>query len=208
MSKLSSFVPSGNGSPGNISLLQLTEVQQASEGQKQFNLDVFRYRTDGQDLTVCVNGVMQAPAYYSEDSSSQVTLASGLKSGDEVSFHITRSKSADPDVSLAEQLEVKAFKPGMIIMWAGLESQIPAGWKLCNGVGATTNGIAIPNLLDRMVICAGQLFQTGTTGGSTTVQTSQDGEHQHTVNVEKNGNHSHTVSTLSPYYALAFIIKL
>jgi len=46
---------------------------------------------------------------------------------------------------------------GMISMWSGLISAIPAGWVLCNGLNST------PNLTDRFVVGAGDLFTEGET---------------------------------------------
>lgn len=154
--------------------------------------------------------------------------------------------------------------PGVIWMFAGNESQIEDGWQLCNGVGATSNGIRIPDLRNRFVVGAGSSYASGATGGSTSATTSASGNHSHSVSVGNTtlsvhqipshnhaftaalltggdgidgskianrgsgytantggsgahnhsassgaaGNHTHTVTTVPPYYALAFIIKL
>lgn len=58
--------------------------------------------------------------------------------------------------------------PGMIMIWGYSVATIPAGWKLCNGVGTISTGQAIPNLTDRFVPCAGAGYAVGQTGGSTT----------------------------------------
>ena len=167
------------------------------------------------------------------------------------------------------------WRPGDIKMTAGREDQIQSGWQLCNGVGQTSNGIQVPNLLDRMVICSGKTYTTGDTGGSAREYTSTSGNHSHSISIQSTtlsksqmpahshrtyntssaaygnseiradsygggnsnstpewnksrspentggsyshshsgssysaGSHSHSVSTMSPYYALAFIIKL
>lgn len=59
---------------------------------------------------------------------------------------------------------------GTIAIWFGLASSIPAGWALCDGTGYTNNGLAFttPDLRDRFVIGAGNLYSVGTTGGNTT----------------------------------------
>ena len=41
-----------------------------------------------------------------------------------------------------------------------------------------------------------------------TASSNSTGSHTHTASSNSTGAHTHTVSTLSPYYALAFIIKL
>ena len=160
------------------------------------------------------------------------------------------------------------WRPGDIKMIAGSEDDIQPGWQLCNGVGQTSNGICVPDLRDRFIVCSGSSYTTGTTGGSVTATTNEAGGHSHTVNIGSTtlsvaqmpshthsfryrmygGNstdgspwrisgggyggeqlnnatgsshshthsgycqsvtdHSHTVNVTSPYYALAFIIKL
>jgi hypothetical protein len=49
--------------------------------------------------------------------------------------------------------------PGTIVMWAGLVTQIPAGWTLCNG------GYSSVDLRDRIVLAAGANHQPGYYGG-------------------------------------------
>jgi hypothetical protein len=53
---------------------------------------------------------------------------------------------------------------GMIMMWAGAVSQIPAGWVLCDGGNGT------PNLRDRFIVGAGSGYGVGATGGANEVQ--------------------------------------
>lgn len=49
---------------------------------------------------------------------------------------------------------------GGIIMWNGSTSNIPTGWVLCNGVNGT------PDLRDRFVVGAGNVYSPGDSGGS------------------------------------------
>lgn len=56
---------------------------------------------------------------------------------------------------------IKAAR-GMIIMWHGDVSSIPAGWALCNGSNGT------PNLRDRFIVGAGSSYGLGGTGGAAT----------------------------------------
>lgn len=60
------------------------------------------------------------------------------------------------------------FKAGMILLWSGIISTIPAGWALCNGVNS-------PDLRDRFVVGAGLNYGPGVTGGVVT--------HSHTISV-------------------------
>jgi len=91
----------------------------------------------------------------------------------------------------------EAFAPGMVMMWAGAENQVPTGWQLCNGSGETTNGIQIPDLRSRFVIGAGASYETGDKGGSSSATTSSNGSHNHSVSVNSGGSHSHSVTIYS-----------
>ena len=84
----------------------------------------------------------------------------------------------------------RAVFPGFIAVFAGTENQISTGWQLCNGVGTTSNGIKVPDLRDRMIICAGKNYDIGDKGGSETSTTSSKGSHSHTITV-----YGHTLTT-------------
>tara|TARA_R110001632_G_scaffold25282_4_gene69539 strand:- start:88 stop:822 length:735 start_codon:yes stop_codon:yes gene_type:complete len=58
------------------------------------------------------------------------------------------------------------FPEGGIIMWSGLTTNIPSGWALCDGVGTTANGGAIPDLRGRFVL--GAQSQTAVPHGDST----------------------------------------
>ena len=68
---------------------------------------------------------------------------------------------------------------GGIIMWSGAINNIPAGWALCNG--GTSNGLVTPNLVDRFVIGAGNIYAVGGIGGATntTLNMNQIPAHTH-----------------------------
>ncbi|WP_420588186.1 hypothetical protein [Bacterioplanoides sp.] len=87
--------------------------------------------------------------------------------------------------------------PGVVWMFAGTESQIADGWQLCNGEGETSNGIAVPDLRDRMIICAGSDYEVGDTGGAKTATTDSKGSHSHDVTVDSGGSHSHSITVNS-----------
>lgn len=69
---------------------------------------------------------------------------------------------------------------GMIVMWGGAASAIPAGWKLCDG----TNGT--PDLRDRFILGAGGSAEVGDVGGDLT--------HSHDITIDSAGAHAHTVN--------------
>ena len=78
---------------------------------------------------------------------------------------------------------------GGIIMWSGAVLNIPAGWLLCNGINGT------PNLMDRFVIGAGNLYAVDATGGSKDAIVPA---HSHTATLAGStaaaGYHGHSVS--------------
>lgn len=81
-----------------------------------------------------------------------------------------------------------ALPSGVIVIWSGSASAIPAGWYLCNG----TNGT--PDLRDRFVVGVGSTYSVGNTGGSkdavlvshTHTATVTDPGHNHSINNSTN----------------------
>lgn len=103
--------------------------------------------------------------------------------------------------------------PGMIMPFSGtfggdggrypipLDSTTPlTDWVLCDGV--ETNGFAVPDLRDRMIVCAGNQYTAGSSGGAETHthdvsgDTDSAGSHSHgdSFSVSSSGSHSHSVS--------------
>lgn len=77
----------------------------------------------------------------------------------------------------------EGFPVGGIIMWYGLSSTIPLGWKLCDG--QTWNGFKTPDLRDRFVVGAGTSYSVGQTGGSKDAVVVA---HTHTISSTAMGN--------------------
>lgn len=80
----------------------------------------------------------------------------------------TRIQSFSGDIVVEGQFTVggvsNAYVPtGGVALWYGSLASIPTGWALCNG----TNGT--PNLMNRMVLGSGLSYNTGQTGGNTSV---------------------------------------
>lgn len=79
---------------------------------------------------------------------------------------------------------------GVIVIWSGSSSAIPAGWYLCNGSNGT------PDLRDRFVVGVGSTYSVGNTGGSkdaivvshthTATSTVSDPGHSHSLNIAPN----------------------
>jgi microcystin-dependent protein len=88
-----------------------------------------------------------------------------------------------------------AIPSGSVVIWNGLITNIPVGWKLCDG----TNGT--PDLRDRFVVGAGSTYSVSSVGGSAQVSLTspQLPSHSHPVvaSIDSAGSHAHTVS-LSP----------
>ena len=91
----------------------------------------------------------------------------------------------DQETQLAQSMRSiagqEAVFPGMILMFAGTVEQIPAGWKVCDGEGTTSSGIAVPDLRDRFILSAGNSYAAASTGGVSRAATSAPGGHTHTI---------------------------
>ncbi len=78
---------------------------------------------------------------------------------------------------------------GMIMMWWGSVTTVPAGWLLCNGQNGT------PDLRDRFVMGAGGNASVNQRGGSSNFAgsgtTSSAGAHDHPVSISAAGAHTH-----------------
>lgn len=108
---------------------------------------------------------------------------------------------------------------GLIAIWSGAIADIPAGWHLCDGNDGT------PDLRDRFVIGAGAIYNPGDTGGAATHTHTFTGDgHDHSLPIgtkvaegvdfaietssDPATGTTDPYSSLRPYYALAFIMKL
>jgi microcystin-dependent protein len=82
---------------------------------------------------------------------------------------------------------------GCIIIWSGTTNNIPVGWAICDG--QIVNGFTTPDLRGRFVICSGEGYDSGTTGGSETqtLTVSNMPAHTHTGTTASAGAHTHQV---------------
>jgi len=78
--------------------------------------------------------------------------------------------------------DLMSVKTGMIVLWSGAATNIPSGWKLCDGANGT------PDLRNRFIIGAGSSYAVGATGGSKDASLVS---HNHTINDPK---HTHSVT--------------
>ncbi len=85
---------------------------------------------------------------------------------------------------------VELVPSGVICMWAGPASAIPAGWLLCNGANGT------PDLRDRFIVGAGLSYGVGAAGGVAVqnVTTQSAGSHNHTGQTAAGGGQSLSAS--------------
>ena len=98
------------------------------------------------------------------------------------------------DIELASGKTVKAngvnigVPIGCILMWSGSESDIPAGWALCDG--EIHNGKKTPNLRGRFIVGARDSYLVGATGGADTVKLtkSQMPNHSHLYPNDRTAN--------------------
>jgi hypothetical protein len=82
--------------------------------------------------------------------------------------------------------EGNPFVPsGVIVMWSGTIATVPTGWYLCDGQNGT------PNLLDRFIVGAGNLYSMNDTGGSSDAVVVS---HTHTGSTATGGAHNHSWS--------------
>lgn len=111
---------------------------------------------------------------------------------------------------------------GTIVLWSGAVVDIPAGWAKCDG----TNGT--PDLSAKFVICSALGYAVGQSGGSDEhnhlasgyVLRESLGDGTDILDSSPSGNYDSSLeedtvivsvsnnTTLPPYYALAYIMKL
>lgn len=111
------------------------------------------------------------------------------------------------------------FPSGIILLWHGAIVDIPAGWVICDGTLGT------PNLKNRFVVASGGAYAVGATGGAFThTHGFTSAVHNHTIpagaNIASGANirnqssddvasgTTNSESSMPPYHALAYIMKL
>ena len=111
------------------------------------------------------------------------------------------------------------IESGIIMLWYGGVGNVPAGWHNCDG----TNGT--PNLMDRFIVGAGNVFPPGSQSGSLThTHNFTAVTHKHELEAGNDiaagiGKNAETTSkqvtgttdiqlSLPPFHALCYIMKL
>lgn len=82
------------------------------------------------------------------------------------------------DAAAQSSITLGASFVGMITMYSGLVANLPANWKVCDGLNGT------PDLRDRIGMGAGPTYPVDTTGGSAA--------HTHVATIDSGGAHTHT----------------
>lgn len=125
------------------------------------------------------------------------TLAQDWLAGDVIEMRINRAVLHDIQAGIPVPVEeepepVVGVLAGMIVMWSGAASAIPAGWALCDG----TNGT--PDLRSKFVIGAGAVgapYQVAAQGGAAGGTTGEGGSHTHSGSTDTQGAHAHGGNT-------------
>jgi len=123
---------------------------------------------------------LRANQYTDAQLLSRAPLASPVFTGDP---RAPTPNAADNDTSLATTAWVKTalaaassgqFVKGMVMMWSGALTGVPAGWALCDG--NTVNGFTTPNLSNRFIFGASVGGKgVGATNPTTSVTTDLQG---------------------------------
>lgn len=121
------------------------------------------------------------------------TLAQSWLAGDIIEMRVNRAVLHDiqagiPVAPEEEPEPIVGVVAGMIVMWSGLVTAIPSGWKLCDG----TNGT--PDLRSKFIVgagAAGAPYEVGAVGGATSATTGSAGAHSHQGSTDTAGIHSH-----------------
>ena len=94
------------------------------------------------------------------------------------------------------------FVPGMIMMWSGNPTNVPAGWVLCDGNNSTKiNGLTIPDLRGRFVAGyspATSDYAMGVKKGNDTYTLTEDNIPEHSHTLEDIGSAKDSQSTHNP----------
>lgn len=162
---------------------------------KQFS-DVGDYKITVEDFIASISSELSLGDFSTINQADRsVNSGNGLTGGGTLETSQTISLGTPTSITATSTNSVTAtshthkfeggglFPIGGIIMWSGSIASIPTNWALCDG----TNGT--PNLIDRFVVGAGNLYSVGATGGSKDAVVVS---HTHAATVNDSG-HTHTI---------------
>lgn len=146
-------------------------------------------------LGVLTGEINDVNTYAQNLNTVKAPLASPALTGTPTAPNVSVSNKSSTIATTAFVHSVLPY--GVILMWSGSTSTIPSGFALCNGSSGT------PDLRDRFIVGAGNLYNPNTTGGNTspTVTTATAGSHSHTgstgstvLNLTQIPAHSHLMT--------------
>ena len=146
------------------------------------------------------------------DLNGTTNIAARLTTLEAASNHLTGPQVLPSNVAVVGALNVAGtftvgglfvVPRGVVVMWVGTVALVPFGWALCDGTQGT------PNLFNRFVVAAGDLFTVGQIGGSASYagsvdangyhnhvgRTGDSGAHPHRASLDSQGQHNHGVQT-------------
>ena len=136
-------------------------------------------------------GVTPAPVTeITTDGAGNVTVPKALAASTligSVSVSTVTLNTTTLNATTVNQNGVELVPAGIICMWSGAATAIPAGWFLCNGSNGT------PNLQNKFIVGAGGTYAVGATGGATTAALAIANlpAHNHPVN---DAGHTHAIT--------------
>ena len=140
------------------------------------------HETDGTKIKIGdgVNKYSSLPYFGSLYSEKPVYTYSEIQGLDEVISNLEAKIQLIPIIP-----------SGVIMMWSGLETDIPNGYVLCNGQNGT------PDLTDKFVIGAGTSYNVNDQGGESSHALTKEEmpSHNHTGTTGGAGGHNHTIGT-------------
>ena len=133
-------------------------------------------------------------------------MSTTISGGDITTDNVTIKKSgtaptlqnSDNSTNIATTAFVKnnlsseQIPSGIIVMWSGSSSNIPAGWLLCDGNSNT------PNLQGRFIIGSSSSYTIGQTGGTSTVSLTVEEIPAHNHQMQTAGSHNHDSIVFNP----------
>lgn len=151
--------------------------------------------TSGDQFTVTRGVDGSSPRAFAASNRVELRWNSALITDLQNQINTVQTNLTNAVAALISELNT-AFPNGIITLWKGSVASIPTGWALCNGAGGTID------LRDRFVVGAGNSYNPGVAGGSTTatLSTSNLPSHNHGVNDPGHAHgvndptHSHTVN--------------
>jgi hypothetical protein len=146
-----------------------------------------------------INGVaFDGSANITIFDSTKLPLTGGVLTGDLTlrgdpidNSHAATKKYVDDRVG-----SITLVPQGLITLWHGILGNIPAGWAICDGTRGT------PDLRDRFIIGAGNLYPVGNTGGTKDAVVV---DHTHTASFTGTPlpNHTHGITDAGHAHAQA-----